>query len=99
MGPLQIRDYWLSQSLLLKVVSRDGTVLEENQPRLKQVISPQTAYLVTNLLTSVVQEGTGRRARVLKRPCAGKTGTTNDVRDAWFIGYTPDIHCRYLGGV
>jgi penicillin-binding protein 1A len=76
---------------ITKIVSRDGTVLEENQPRLKQAISPQTAYLVTNLLTSVVQEGTGRRARVLKRPCAGKTGTTNDVRDAWFVGYTPDI--------
>jgi penicillin-binding protein 1A len=76
---------------ITKVVGRDGTVLEENHPRLKQVISPQTAYLVTNLLTSVVKEGTGRRARALKRPCAGKTGTTNDVRDAWFIGYTPDI--------
>jgi len=76
---------------ITKVVGRDGTVLEENQPRLKQVISPQTAYLVTSLLTSVVKEGTGRRARALKRPCAGKTGTTNDVRDAWFIGYTPDI--------
>ena len=76
---------------ITKIVSRDGTVLEENEPRLQQVISPQTAYLMTSLLTSVVEEGTGRRARALKRPCAGKTGTTNDVRDAWFIGYTPDI--------
>jgi penicillin-binding protein 1A len=74
-----------------KIVSRDGTVLEEKNPRVQQAISPQTAYLVTNLLTSVVKEGTGRRARALKRPCAGKTGTTNDVRDAWFIGYTPDL--------
>ena len=76
---------------ITKVVGRDGTVLEENHPRLKQVISPQTAFLVTSLLTSVVKEGTGRRAQALERPCAGKTGTTNDVRDAWFIGYTPDI--------
>jgi penicillin-binding protein 1A len=76
---------------ITKIVSRDGTVLEENKPRLQQAISPQTAYLMTSLLTSVVEEGTGRRARALKRPCAGKTGTTNDVRDAWFIGYTPDI--------
>jgi penicillin-binding protein 1A len=74
-----------------KIVSRDGTVLEENRPRVQQAISPQTAYLVTNLLTSVVKEGTGRRARALKRPCAGKTGTTNEVRDAWFIVYTPDL--------
>lgn len=76
---------------ITKIVSRDGTVLEENKPRVQQAISPQTAYLVTNLLTSVVKEGTGRRARALKRPCAGKTGTTNDVRDAWFIGFTPDL--------
>jgi penicillin-binding protein 1A len=74
-----------------KIVSRDGTVLEEHKPRVQPAISPQTAYLVTDLLTSVVKEGTGRRALALKRPCAGKTGTTNDVRDAWFIGFTPDL--------
>ncbi len=76
---------------ITKIVSRDGTVLEENKPRVQQAISPQTAYLVTDLLTSVVKEGTGRSALALKRPCAGKTGTTNDVRDAWFIGFTPDL--------
>jgi penicillin-binding protein 1A len=76
---------------ITKVVDRDGVVLEENKPRLQQVISSPTAYLMTSLLQSVVDEGTGRRVRALKRTCAGKTGTTNDVRDAWFIGYTPDI--------
>jgi penicillin-binding protein 1A len=76
---------------ITKVVDRDGIVLEENKPRLQQVISSQTAYLMTSLLKSVVNEGTGRKVRALKRPCAGKTGTTNDVRDAWFVGYTPDI--------
>lgn len=76
---------------ITKVIDRDGVVLEENKPRLQQVISAQTAYLMTSLLKSVVDEGTGRRVRALKRTCAGKTGTTNDVRDAWFVGYTPDI--------
>jgi penicillin-binding protein 1A len=76
---------------ITKVIDRHGIVLEENSPTVTQVMSPQTAYLMTSLLTSVVEEGTGRRVRALKRPCAGKTGTTNDVRDAWFIGFTPDL--------
>ncbi len=57
----------------------------------RRVISPETAYLVTNMLESVVQEGTGRRARVLNRPSAGKTGTTNDLKDAWYVGYIPQL--------
>jgi penicillin-binding protein 1A len=50
---------------------------------------------MTNLLQGVVQNGTGRRVKALKRPVAGKTGTTNDLHDAWFLGYTP----RYVTGV
>jgi penicillin-binding protein 1A len=57
----------------------------------KQVISPQTAYLMTSMMESVIQEGTGGRARILKRPLAGKTGTTNDYYDAWFLGYSPQL--------
>lgn len=76
---------------ITRVVDRNGTVLEDNKPRLQQVLSPQTAYLMTSLLKSVVDEGTGKKVRALNRPCAGKTGTTNDVRDAWFVGYTPEI--------
>ncbi len=76
---------------ITKIVDRHGNVLEENKPRLSRVISPETAYLMTSLLQSVVEEGTGRGVRALKRPCAAKTGTTNDMRDAWFIGYTPDL--------
>jgi penicillin-binding protein 1A len=59
--------------------------------RRERVISPETAYLVTNLLESVVQTGTGWRAKSLRRPVAGKTGTTNDLKDAWFVGYVPDL--------
>jgi len=76
---------------ITKIIDRNGTVLEENKPRLTQAISPQTSYLMTSLLKSVVEEGTGKKVKALRRPCAGKTGTTNDVRDAWFIGFTPDI--------
>ncbi len=54
-------------------------------------LDPVDAYLMTEMLRAVVQEGTGARAKELGRPVAGKTGTTNDLRDAWFIGYTPEI--------
>jgi len=74
-----------------RILDRDGTVIEENQPRLSSVISAQTAYLMSNLLRNVVEEGTGRKVRALSRPCAGKTGTTNEYRDAWFLGFTPQM--------
>jgi penicillin-binding protein 1A len=56
-----------------------------------QALKPETAYLVTNLLKGVIEHGTGWKARELGRPVAGKTGTTNGYRDAWFIGYTPTL--------
>lgn len=59
----------------------------------RDVLKPPEAFLVTSLLQSVITSGTGRRARPLGRPAAGKTGTSNDARDAWFVGYTPDIVC------
>lgn len=55
------------------------------------VISPEVAFIVTDLMKSVVTSGTGRRALAVGRPVAGKTGTTNDMKDAWFIGYTPGL--------
>ena len=54
-------------------------------------LDPVTAYLMTDMLRAVVEQGTGRRVRALRRPVAGKTGTTNNLFDAWFIGYTPQI--------
>ncbi len=62
-------------------------------PEGKQVLSPEIAYLMTSLLKGVIQRGTGWRARILGRPLAGKTGTTNEFRDAWFIGYAPQLIC------
>jgi penicillin-binding protein 1A len=57
----------------------------------EQVVDPRTAYQLVSMMEGVVQRGTAVRARSLGRPVAGKTGTTNDSRDAWFIGYTPDL--------
>ncbi len=62
-----------------------------NFPDKDQLISPQTAYLITGLLKGVVNEGTGWRAKALGRPTGGKTGTTNGYFDAWFVGFTPKI--------
>ena len=74
-----------------RVEDREGNVLEENQPHLTRAISQQTAFVMTNLMQGVVTEGTGWRIKALKRPAAGKTGTTNDLRDAWFMGFTPGL--------
>ncbi|MGQ9811693.1 MAG: penicillin-binding protein 1A [bacterium] len=78
---------------ILKVETSDGQVLEENNPIRHEVLKPQTAYVVTSMLQSVVDEGTAAmiRARGMTQPLAGKTGTTNDYTDAWFIGFCPDL--------
>lgn len=75
--------------LIRKITDRYGNVLEETRPIGEPVLSPQVAYLMTSMLQSVVQSGTGQRVKALQRPVAGKTGTTNDFIDAWFVGYTP----------
>ncbi len=68
-----------------------GKQLESHLPSEREAMTPQLAYLVVNLMKGVVQNGTGSRARSLGRPLGGKTGTSNDNRDAWFIGFTPDL--------
>jgi penicillin-binding protein 1A len=76
---------------ILKVADREGNVLEENRPEPKDAIRADTAFVMTNLLRGVVQRGTAARAASLKWPIGGKTGTTDDYTDAWFIGFDPDI--------
>jgi len=76
---------------ITKIIDRNGKTLEENQPSFTESISQETAYVMTDLLKGVVKEGTGWRLRALARPVAGKTGTTNDLRDAWFIGFSPTL--------
>jgi penicillin-binding protein 1A len=74
-----------------RVTSYDGAVLEEPRPNVNDVIPPDVARTMVAMLEEVVQFGTGVRAKELGRPSAGKTGTTNDFTDAWYIGFTPQI--------
>jgi penicillin-binding protein 1A len=76
---------------VLKVTDREGNVLEENRPEPREAIRADTAFVMTNLLRGVVQRGTAVKAAALDWPVGGKTGTTDDYTDAWFIGFDPDI--------
>jgi penicillin-binding protein 1A len=77
--------------MIRSVTDASGQILEFHEPAPREVLPRATAYLMTNLLQDVIQRGTGQRAKVLGRPVAGKTGTTNDFTDAWFVGYTPNL--------
>jgi penicillin-binding protein 1A len=77
--------------LITRITDRDGNTIEEGRPTAKDAIRADTAYIMTSLLRGVVQRGTAARAASLRRPIAGKTGTTNDMTDAWFIGYEPGL--------
>lgn len=74
-----------------KIVDRTGNVFEEAKIQLEQVIDPRIAFMTSYVMQDVVESGTGRRVKSIGRPVAGKTGTTNDIRDAWFIGFTPSL--------
>ena len=76
---------------ILMITDSSGRILYTNDALPDQVMKPETAYLITNLLRGAIEQGTGWKARELGRPAAGKTGTTNDYRDAWFMGYTPSL--------
>jgi penicillin-binding protein 1A len=77
--------------MIRRVTSYDGALLEEARPSIHEVVSPEVARTMTAMLEEVVQFGTGMEAKALKRPAAGKTGTTQDYTDAWFVGFTPQI--------
>ncbi len=78
---------------ITRVVNRYGKVIYDNEPQLKRVANTIDAFILTGMLKNVIGYGTGRKARVIGRPLAGKTGTTNDYKDAWFIGFSPDLVC------
>jgi len=69
----------------------EDKVLEQHFFEPRQVVSQETAYLITHMMMDVIQNGTGKRARSIGRPLAGKTGTTNNFQDAWFVGYAPNL--------
>ena len=79
---------------ITSIKDADGRVLEERQSGIgEQVMSPETAYILVDMMKAVVTSGTGRKALELGRPTAGKTGTSTGFRDAWFVGYTADLVC------
>jgi len=77
--------------MIRRVTDYEVNVLEENLPELRDVIPAETARIMVDLMQEPVRAGTATKAQELKRPVAGKTGTTNDFTDAWFIGYTPSL--------
>lgn len=83
---------WEPAQIITRIVGPDGreVALPEREPP-RDVMTPAEAYVLTSMMTSVVQDGTARRARSLRRSLAGKTGTSNDARDAWFVGYSPEL--------
>ncbi len=81
---------WIEPHGILKVESHDGKILKKFVPRTRQVIKPETAYIMCKLLEGVIRRGTAWRAYI-GREMGGKTGSTNEYRDAWFIGFTPDL--------
>lgn len=85
---------------LLKVVDNTGKVLEDNQVKQREVISPENAYIITNMLQGVLEPGgTGAGLRnIVAGNLAGKTGTTDEFKDAWFVGYSPSISCAVWVG-
>jgi penicillin-binding protein 1A len=80
--------------LIEKILDADGNVVEENKPepaKWKRRIPADTAYVMVDMLKNVVDKGTGQKAKEILRPAGGKTGTSNDFKDNWFMGFTRDV--------
>lgn len=96
-GVLAARGVLFDTTLISKIVSRDGEVIYDYENvkfgQVSQVIPASSAFVMANLMKGVVEHGTGYRVKELGRPVAGKTGTSNDQMDTWFIGYTPEWVC------
>jgi penicillin-binding protein 1A len=82
---------WIAPWGIIEIQDSNGREIWRAKPQKRVVLSRASAAIMTDMLVGVIQEGTGRRASALKRPLAGKTGTTDDYRDALFIGYSPSI--------
>ena len=91
-GAFANKGVYIKPTAIVKILDRNGNVLEDNSSDVQktQVMSEKTAFEMTSMLEGVIARGTGTAASI-GRPAAGKTGTTDDNHDAWFIGYTPDI--------
>ncbi len=90
-GTLANQGRWLHPTAVRYVLDAQGKLLEENVPEPKQVLTPELAFVATQMLKGTIERGTGVAAKALGRPAAAKTGTTNDYSNAWFIGFTPQL--------
>lgn len=88
--PLANQGIYSEPLAILQVRDDHGNVLFENAPKKRVVLREETAYLMDDMMRGVIEEGTGQRAQI-GRPAAGKTGTTSDYTNAWFVGFTPDL--------
>ncbi|HYB71903.1 MAG TPA: penicillin-binding protein 1A [Candidatus Sulfotelmatobacter sp.] len=94
-GVIANRGLRVPPTAVRQVVGAGGDVRLDRRPEAQRVLSEEVAFLLTSLLQGVIERGTGRRAQALGRPAAGKTGTTQDATDLWFVGFTPSL----VGGV
>lgn len=90
-GVFANRGIYTEPIAITKIEDSEGHIIYQASPKKKIVLKEEVAYLLTDMLQSVVTDGTGWRAAIPGRQVAGKTGTTSDLKDAWFVGYTPDI--------
>ena len=77
---------------IIKILDRNGKVLYEHKTNPTQAVKPESAYMMISMMEDVMTRGTGRGAAI-SRPCAGKSGTTDNYHDAWFVGFTPNLAC------
>lgn len=89
-GAFANQGVYIEPTAIIRVEKQDGVILDQPVPKQYLAMKATTAYLITDMLKSVVEKGTGTRAQI-GRPAAGKTGTTDDGKDIWFVGYTPEL--------
>lgn len=99
-GAIGLNGQYVKASCIEKILDRDGKVIYENKQVPKSTVNPGAAYLTTNMLQDVIRYGTAAHntGGGIGRPAAGKTGTTDNGVDAWFVGYTPDLSCAVWVG-
>ena len=97
-GALANGGVYIEPTVFTTITTFDGNLLVKANPKENRVVSEDVAYVITDMLQAVVTEGTGKKASIGEMPVAGKTGTTNNGYDCWFVGYTPYyVAATYIG--
>lgn len=97
-GAFANQGVYVEPTAISHVEDAQGNLIEKFEPAKHRAMKPTTAWLVTDMLRTVVQQGTGTRAQLGSRPVAGKTGTTDQRENNWFVGYTPELSCAVWMG-